>query len=233
MGLFRRFKVAMILNVLGLSVAFAAFMVIMMQVDYDLRFDSCQPEADNIFRMSYTNDEEENAVPFSRPFSREAFASSPHIKAGAIMNPWVDDSPYYIEGDRLRNSYRDPSWGATAELLDVFDFDMVEGGKDALSTPDALIMPQSMARRLFGEESALGKRLINTDDGKLKGVVCGVFKDFPRNSSMRNIIYYRLSDEENYNAWTNWNYLCFMRLDDASNMPAVVDLLNDKFVTDK
>ena len=135
LGLFRRFKVAMILNVLGLSVAFAAFMVIMMQVDYDLRFDSCQPEADNIFRMSYTNDDEENAVPFSRPFSREAFASSPHIKAGAIMNPWVDDSPYYIEGDRLRNSYRDPSWGATAELLDVFDFDMVEGGKDALSTP--------------------------------------------------------------------------------------------------
>lgn len=233
LGLFRRFKVAVTLNVLGLSVAFAAFMVIMMQVDYDLRFDSCQPEADNIFRMSYNNDDEENAVVFSRPFSREAFASSPHIKAGAIMNPWVFDSPYYIEGDLLRNSYRDPSWGATAELLDVFDFDMVEGGKDALSTPDALIMPQSMARRLFGEESALGKRLINTDDGKLRGVVCGVFKDFPRNSSMRNIMYHRLSDEDNYNAWNNWNYLCFMRLDDASNMPAVVDLLNDKFVADK
>ena len=31
----RRFKLAAILNILGLSVAFAAFMVIMMQLDYD------------------------------------------------------------------------------------------------------------------------------------------------------------------------------------------------------
>ena len=31
----RRFKLAAILNILGLSVAFAAFMVIMMQLKYD------------------------------------------------------------------------------------------------------------------------------------------------------------------------------------------------------
>ena len=35
----RRFKLAAALNVLGLSVAFAAFMVIMMQLDYDYGFD--------------------------------------------------------------------------------------------------------------------------------------------------------------------------------------------------
>ncbi len=232
LGLFRRFKVAMTLNVLGLCAAFAAFMVIMMQIDYDLRFDSCQPEAGNIFRLSY-NDGRTDAVVFSRPFSREVFASSPHIKAGAIVNSWVFDPPYYIEGDKSRNSYRDPSWGVTAELLDVFDFEMVEGGKDALSTPDALIIPQSMARRLFGKEPALGRRLINTDDGKLRGVVCGVFKDFPRNSSMRNIIYHRLPDDDNYNMWNNWNYMCFMRLDDAANMPAVADMLKVRFIDDK
>ena len=47
----RRFKMAMLLNVFGLSIAFAAFMVIMMQVNYDYTFDSCQPEADAIYRM--------------------------------------------------------------------------------------------------------------------------------------------------------------------------------------
>ena len=36
----RRFKMAMLLNVFGLSIAFAAFMVIMMQVNYDYTFDS-------------------------------------------------------------------------------------------------------------------------------------------------------------------------------------------------
>ena len=35
----RRFKLAATLNILGLSVAFAAFMVIMMQLEYDFGFD--------------------------------------------------------------------------------------------------------------------------------------------------------------------------------------------------
>ena len=34
-----RFKMATLLNVLGLSVAFSAFILIMMQVDYDRNFD--------------------------------------------------------------------------------------------------------------------------------------------------------------------------------------------------
>ena len=35
----RRFKTASVLNVLGLSIAFVAFMLIMMQVNYDYTFD--------------------------------------------------------------------------------------------------------------------------------------------------------------------------------------------------
>ena len=39
LSVLRRFKMAMLLNVLGLSIAFAAFILIMMQVDYDRNFD--------------------------------------------------------------------------------------------------------------------------------------------------------------------------------------------------
>ena len=51
----RRFRMATLLNILGLSIAFAAFMVIMMQVSYDYTFDSCQPEADAIYREEIAN----------------------------------------------------------------------------------------------------------------------------------------------------------------------------------
>ena len=47
----RRFKMATLLNILGLSVAFSAFMIIMMQVDYDQNFDTFHNEADNIYRV--------------------------------------------------------------------------------------------------------------------------------------------------------------------------------------
>ena len=46
----RRFKTASVLNVLGLSIAFVAFMLIMMQVNYDYTFDRSHPNADAIFR---------------------------------------------------------------------------------------------------------------------------------------------------------------------------------------
>lgn len=39
LSVLRRFKMATLLNVLGLSVAFSAFILIMMQVDYDRNFD--------------------------------------------------------------------------------------------------------------------------------------------------------------------------------------------------
>lgn len=47
----RRFKMATLLNVLGLSVAFTAFMVIMMQVDYDSNFNRSHVNADRIYQI--------------------------------------------------------------------------------------------------------------------------------------------------------------------------------------
>ena len=44
-----RFKMATLLNVLGLSVAFSAFILIMMQVEYDQNFDRGYTDTESIF----------------------------------------------------------------------------------------------------------------------------------------------------------------------------------------
>ena len=41
LNVLRRFKMASFLNIVGLSVAFTAFLVIMMQVQYERTFDRC------------------------------------------------------------------------------------------------------------------------------------------------------------------------------------------------
>jgi len=66
----RRFKMATILNILGLSVAFAAFMVIMMQVDYDKNFDTFHKNADNIYRVELQWDKESTQAVLSRPLGQ-------------------------------------------------------------------------------------------------------------------------------------------------------------------
>lgn len=83
----RRFKMATLLNILGLSVAFAAFMVIMMQLDYDRNFDKFHPDYDKIFRIEFVNKNDVQAI-INRPMSELIFASSPHIIAGTLSSPW-------------------------------------------------------------------------------------------------------------------------------------------------
>ncbi|MDR3194077.1 MAG: ABC transporter permease, partial [Tannerella sp.] len=78
LSVLRRYKLATALNVLGLSVAFTAFMVIMMQVDYDRGFDCFHRDADRIFRVE-TSFRGSAQVNLSRPLSEALLQSSPHI----------------------------------------------------------------------------------------------------------------------------------------------------------
>ena len=48
---FRRSPSAFLLNLLGLSVAFASFLIIMMQVDYDYNFNRCVPHHERIYQV--------------------------------------------------------------------------------------------------------------------------------------------------------------------------------------
>lgn len=216
LSVFRRFKAAMILNVLGLSIAFTAFMVIIMQVNYDYRFDSCQPDADAIFRVDQDYGAKLGSV-ISRPFARNFTESSPHIKAGMILTSWNSEIFYSVERNGERHNYKDPLASATSGLTRVFHFDMVEGDETALDQPQTAIIPESIARKLFGNESAIGKSLLNAETGNSVLTISGVFKDFPLNSTISNIIYRQISPKENYNEWGNQNYHFFFRLDDPAN----------------
>lgn len=224
----RRFKMATLLNVLGLSIAFTAFMVIMMQVNYDNNFDSCQPEANSIYRMDMDFQGSMSAV-ISRPFARGFTESSPHVKAGMIMSSWNSELFYSIDRGGERQNFKDPIVNATSGITRVFHFDMVEGNETALDQPETAMIPESMARRLFGNESAIGKRLMSVESENTLATISGVFKDFPRNSSVRNIIYRQMSDKENYNEYGNQNYFFFFRLDDPSNIEVVKENFKKNF----
>ena len=44
----KRFRTASVLNLLGLSTAFAAFIVIMMKASYEQQFDTCYPDYERL-----------------------------------------------------------------------------------------------------------------------------------------------------------------------------------------
>lgn len=220
----RHFKMAFVLNVLGLAVAFTAFMMIMMQVRHDLTFDTCYDEAGNIFRLDLSINGRGLAI-VNRPMARLFTESSPYITAGCITQANYDYRFWQIAKDGAMQGYTLQRWDVSPEMLEVFRFDMTEGDTGALKTPGSAVIPESMAHRLFDSSPAIGQILHATDDSDR--TITGVYKDFPRNASLKNVVYTSMDPQENYDNWGNSNYYCFLRLSDPSVAGNIIENFNE------
>ena len=56
-GALRRFRLPTALNLIGMSVAFAVFLILMMQVTYEWGFDRFHQHADRLYRLEITHGE--------------------------------------------------------------------------------------------------------------------------------------------------------------------------------
>lgn len=230
----RRFKMATILNILGLSVAFAAFMVIMMQVDYDKNFDTFHKNADNIYRVELQWDKSSTQAVLSRPLCNVFTDFSPHILAGAVTIPFYNETFYEVDRGGNADTYMEPTIAVDPSFIDVFDFEMLEGSADALNEPDRILIPVSLSQKIFGQESAIGKRITAKESkGRLAGyfttkeggyTIGGVYKDLPRNSIVRNAVFTKLDEKQDLHDWSNSSYNFYIRLD---NPESAKELVND------
>ena len=192
----RHFKAAFILNLLGLAVAFTAFMMIMMQVRYDLSFDRCYDDADCIVRLDVVPNGSPQAI-VTRPLARMIAESSPKIQAACITQAVSSTAFWQIESGGVRKGYKLEFWDVSPGITEVFGFDMVEGGLDALETPWSAIIPESLASRIFGGESAVGHILPATSEYDIDRTITGVYRDFPKNASMKNVVYTSMNKKNN------------------------------------
>ena len=215
----RRFKLATVLNILGLSVAFASFIIIMMQLQFSFGFDRFHKNYDKIFRVELKAMGDSYHTIIARPFAEAIFESSPHILAGTFTASFGGMAIFDVERNGARNTFRESTKNVTPEFTNVLTFDFVEGNSDVLKTPGQVMIPLSMARRLFGHESAVGRRLYNWGNT----TVGAVYRDFPTNSIFGNVIYVGIPAGQNLNNWQNWNYIAYIRVDDASNVPALFE----------
>lgn len=202
--IFQRFRLAMTLNILGLSVAFIAFMLLMMQWDYDRQFDRHDPNADKIYRIDALWQGSQVALA-SRPMAEMFMQSSPHILKGCLLN-FPEDNTFQIDRDGTQHMFRETFISVTPEISDVFHFNMVEGDTKSIVDERQCLIPQSMAQRWFGHESAVGKMAVCNGQSLTVG---GVYRDFPGNSSLRNAVYVSMGDESK-NEWGNMNYTFYV-----------------------
>jgi len=149
LNVIRRFKLAVLLNILGLSVAFVAFMIIFIQLNYDYSFDKCHNDYDKIFRI-------ESSIPafaitkaplIPRMIADAFFESSPHIVVGALSTNLASRQVFFhVETETgAKNYFREKSATVSPEFYELFTFDFVEGSANGYIGAEDIFLPLSLA----------------------------------------------------------------------------------------
>lgn len=210
----RRYTMASTLNIIGLSVAFAAFLVIIMQVHYELSFDKFHSKVDRIYKVEVLYPEQGVAV-VSRALVNTFGESSPQIESYSILGLSWGKTYFTVERDDSKVGFLEGIETVYPSIADVFDFTMVEGTVASLEEPNKVILPRSKAQLFFGDKSAMGKKL-QIDPEKFMEVG-GVYEDFPANSQLNNSIYRKIGDRDGRNSegvdnWGQSNYFMYVVL---------------------
>ena len=112
----------------------------------------------------------------------------------------------------------------------------------AIADSDQVLIPESVARKFFGKESAVGKPIVLLDalsaGGKIKVsanqelnavlYVGGVYRNFPENSRIRNVIYSGIPPQEMMHEWYTGGYRAYVLLEDPARAGTLAETLTEK-----
>ena len=179
-------KLYSFINIFGLAIGLASFVLIMIYVNHERSYDTFEG-SENVYRvyMDYLEGEEwvpgdANAYIVSGPTLQEKF---PEIKdfvrlrrmKGVVL---MRDKDIF---DNNTGSLADSSY------FDIFDRTLEKGDiKTALKEPYSMVLSTSLAHKIFGSEDPLGKTLKIGGDENSLFTVSGVLKNSLQNTHIDN-----------------------------------------------
>ncbi len=241
----RKNKFFSILNILGLSIGTAVFLLIAQYVTFENSYENFIPGAGNIYRVglsSYVNNELVVNSAENYPGVAGAFkAELPEVTSTArlynlgyknnVIITYDDARPDPIAFKHRRFLYADSSF------LAMMNYSMLTGDpRTALSEPSTAVISEKYARMYFGKDDPLGKILhMRDDDGNNELVrVTGVFRDIPLNSHLKfDVLFsyktlfsrFEKARDRYDHSWRRADMYTFVAVRPGTN----IDLLQSKF----
>ena len=214
----KRFKVASLLNVVGLTLAFAAFYIIMVQVYNSVTFNSSIKDCERVYMLTAKlGDEWSENVP--NPVSYETADAMPFVESIASMKCYESNSHVWIGGnDNVFEKFKCGVTDCNSTLLDVFSFDIIAGNAKDFGQMNAAVVSESMARKLglnVGD-------IIKLEEGELAPgtplTIVAIFDDFDDNTILGGRHIFRNDNRKDGMVNNNWNYSVFLKMQQGANI---------------
>ena len=172
------------INIFGLAIGLAVFMLIALFIKFELSFDRFHEHFDDIYRVEQilVHEGMENAtVDCPSPLFQVLLKDFPEF---AAVTRVIEEDPgeLSVSGEIKINAKK--VFFTDNSFLDIFSFPLVKGDKSTvLEQPFSIVISQDLARTLFGSEDPVGKTIRSGITRDLK--VTGVLKNIPLNSHLQ------------------------------------------------
>lgn len=222
------------INIFGLTIGIASFVLIMLYVNYERSYDKFEG-SENVYRvfMDYFEGGEyvpgdANSYIVSAPTLKDEFPEiESFVRFRRIRNLVVmhNNTPY----DGIIGSLAD------SEYFDVFDHGLVKGDiTTALNEPYSVVLSTLVAQKLFGNGNPIGQPIKIAGDDSVTFTVTGVMDNTNRNTHIKNDLLvsfktfytWKIFENDWKYTWNQNEYYTYVKV--APNTDA--ELLNQKIM---
>jgi putative ABC transport system permease protein len=220
-----------LINIGGLATGMAVAILITLWAYDEISYDKNFANYDRIARvLQNQNFDGQTQTWFSQamqlgPELRNEYGSNFQY---VVIGSFPGDSKLAVNDKAVKKS------GAFMEpaITEMLTLNMLSGTRAGLNDLNSILLSQSTAKALFGDEDPMDKFI--KVDNKLDVKVTGIYEDLPDNSSFSNLTFIlpwelnvRSADLNNRVGWGNSWFQCFVQIADHTNMNAVSANIKD------
>lgn len=191
------------INVAGLSMGVAAFLLILMLLVNELSFDRYHENADRIVRLTSEtiyNGNVTRSVNIPSPAAKILSQEFPEVEAAGHIG---GQGLFFVKREGGKENIKvERCTVISNDLFKVLTIPFVAGDPaTALTQPNTVVVSETTAKTLFGDDDPLNQPIV-TDNWR-KMTVVGVYKNFPQSSHLQmNMLISEVGDQ--YYEETDW-----------------------------
>ncbi|MEH6680568.1 MAG: ABC transporter permease [Sediminicola sp.] len=217
------------INIGGLAVGMACFLMVSMFIRNELSYDRYHENADRIFRVVHQNSPDD-------PADSWIWGNAPVGEALASDYSEILQKVQFSGRSDVLLKYGDRSFQESncffvdAAVFNVFSWPLLEGNPaTALEAPYSVVLTESTARKYFGNSNPMGKTIEGGQTGGRAApgtyTVTGVMKDLPSTSHfnfdvLMSMASFRQSWKEPFESWGYVDFYTYLLVADGFDQNA-------------
>jgi len=211
------------INMIGLSIGLACTIIIALFIRYELSFDTYHEKKDRIYQVvlhGRLGGQEVQVYATASVIGPTMLNEFPEVESFLRMNEWDKtvikyDEKYFTEDDFME---------ADSTFFSFFSIPLLKGDPEtALSDPYYVVLSESSARKIFGDEDPINK-MIRVGDDETHYKVTGVMAEIPENThfSASGIASFMTNPRADEHEWLSNSFSTYVMLKPGTT-PGQVD----------